>query len=45
MCASALRQFGIRAVYFGCFNDRFGGTGGVLRIHDEYVPRPWTVQN
>jgi tRNA-specific adenosine deaminase 2 len=38
MCASALRQYGIRAVYFGCFNDRFGGTGGVLRIHDEYVP-------
>lgn len=37
MCASALRQFGIRAVYFGCWNDRFGGTGGVLNIHSEYV--------
>lgn len=34
MCASALRQFGIRAVYFGCWNDRFGGTGGVLSIHE-----------
>lgn len=35
MCASALRQYGIGAVYFGCSNDRFGGTGGVLRIHSE----------
>ncbi|KAF8451790.1 cytidine deaminase-like protein [Terfezia claveryi] len=25
MCASALRQLKIRAVYFGCLNDRFGG--------------------
>lgn len=37
MCASALRQFKIRAVYYGCANDRFGGTGGVLSIHSEYV--------
>ncbi|KAK7608923.1 cytidine deaminase-like protein [Phyllosticta paracitricarpa] len=37
MCASALRQFNIRAVYFGCWNDRFGGTGGVLHIHDQHV--------
>ena len=35
MCASALRQYQIRAVYFGCANDRFGGTGGVLSIHSE----------
>ncbi|KAF3939776.1 hypothetical protein ABW19_dt0210272 [Dactylella cylindrospora] len=33
MCASALRQLGIRAVYFGCSNDRFGGCGGVLHIN------------
>ncbi|KAJ5480983.1 tRNA-specific adenosine deaminase subunit tad2 [Penicillium diatomitis] len=33
MCASALRQYRIRSVYFGCANDRFGGTGGVLTIH------------
>ncbi|KAA6412823.1 MAG: trna-specific adenosine deaminase subunit tad2 [Lasallia pustulata] len=33
MCAAALRQYKIRAVYFGCSNDRFGGTGGVLSIH------------
>jgi tRNA-specific adenosine deaminase 2 len=35
MCASALRQLGISAVYFGCFNERFGGTGGVLTVHEE----------
>ncbi|CAZ80789.1 unnamed protein product [Tuber melanosporum] len=34
MCASALRQIGIRKVYFGCSNDRFGGCGGVLRVHE-----------
>lgn len=33
MCASLLRQFGIRKVYFGAANDRFGGTGGVMNIH------------
>jgi tRNA-specific adenosine deaminase 2 len=37
MCASALRQYRIRSVYFGCANDRFGGTGGVLTIHSESV--------
>lgn len=37
MCASMLRQYGIRSVYFGCWNERFGGTGGVLNIHSEYV--------
>ena len=37
MCASALRQLRIRAVYYGCANDRFGGTGGVMSIHSEYV--------
>ena len=35
MCASALRQYGVRSVYYGCSNDRFGGTGGVLSIHSE----------
>lgn len=35
MCASALRQLKIRKVYFGCSNDRFGGTGGVFSIHAE----------
>ncbi|KAL8798823.1 MAG: hypothetical protein Q9182_006367 [Xanthomendoza sp. 2 TL-2023] len=41
MCASALRQLNIRAVYFGCANERFGGTGGVLSVHsDPGVDRP-----
>ncbi|MCJ1477209.1 tRNA(adenine34) deaminase [Lambiella insularis] len=44
MCASALRQYGIRAVYYGCSNDRFGGTGGVLSIHsDPSIDSPYPV--
>jgi tRNA-specific adenosine deaminase 2 len=35
MCSSALRQLGIRKVYFGCRNERFGGCGSVLPIHDD----------
>lgn len=33
MCASFLRQLGIKKVFFGAVNDKFGGTGGVFRIH------------
>ncbi|CAJ2503597.1 Uu.00g109910.m01.CDS01 [Anthostomella pinea] len=42
MCASLLRQLGIRKVYFGAVNDKFGGTGGVFRIHmnSKLVPKP-----
>ncbi|KAI9885330.1 MAG: hypothetical protein M1823_002875 [Watsoniomyces obsoletus] len=44
MCASALRQYGVRSVYFGCANDRFGGVGGVLSIHsDDNVDPPFPV--
>ncbi|TKA71699.1 hypothetical protein B0A55_07145 [Friedmanniomyces simplex] len=44
MCASALRQYGIRAVYFGCLNDRFGGCGGVMTVHsDPAVDAPYPV--
>ncbi|KAH8107155.1 tRNA specific adenosine deaminase [Cristinia sonorae] len=32
MCASALRQLGIKEVYYGCQNDRFGGCGSVLGV-------------
>ncbi|KAI7903107.1 cytidine deaminase-like protein [Cokeromyces recurvatus] len=35
MCASALRQIGIRHVYFGCGNEKFGGNGSVFNIHSE----------
>jgi pyrimidine deaminase RibD-like protein len=40
MCASLLRQYEIRKVYFGASNDRFGGTGGVLNIHKDGCPEP-----
>ncbi|EPE35386.1 Cytidine deaminase-like protein [Glarea lozoyensis ATCC 20868] len=33
MCASLLRQFGIKKVFFGASNEKFGGTGGVLDVH------------
>jgi tRNA-specific adenosine deaminase 2 len=35
MCASALRQYGIRAVYYGCGNERFGGNGSVLAVQSD----------
>ncbi|KAL7930374.1 hypothetical protein V8C35DRAFT_162244 [Trichoderma chlorosporum] len=38
MCASLLRQVGIKKVYFGAVNDKFGGTGGVFSIHANSVP-------
>ena len=37
MCASALRQMGIKEVYYGCENERFGGCGSVLGVNKEYV--------
>lgn len=33
MCASLLRQFGVKRVFFGASNEKFGGTGGVLNVH------------
>lgn len=45
MCASMLRQYGIKKVYFGAANDKFGGTGGVLRIHMNSKPNEPTQQN
>lgn len=42
MCASALRQYGIRTVFYGCGNDRFGGNGSVLSVHsDENLDPPY----
>ncbi|KAG2209818.1 hypothetical protein INT47_001967 [Mucor saturninus] len=35
MCASALRQVGIRHVYFGCGNEKFGGNGSVFHINTD----------
>ncbi|KAI0637650.1 cytidine deaminase-like protein [Trametes polyzona] len=39
MCASALRQMGIKDVYYGCGNDRFGGCGSVLGVNSA-LPHP-----
>ena len=36
MCAGALRQLGVRNVFFGCANERFGGCGSVLRVNQMY---------
>ncbi|SCU97939.1 LAMI_0F12200g1_1 [Lachancea mirantina] len=35
MCASALKQLGLRRVVFGCGNERFGGNGSILSIHSD----------
>jgi len=35
MCASALRQLGIKEVFYGCENDRFGGCGSVLGVNSK----------
>ncbi|GAB5593991.1 tRNA(adenine34) deaminase [Umbelopsis nana] len=35
MCASALRQIGIRKVFFGCGNEKFGGNGSVFDVHSD----------
>ncbi|KAI0643642.1 cytidine deaminase-like protein [Trametes meyenii] len=39
MCASALRQMGIKEVFYGCENDRFGGCGSVLGVNN-VLPHP-----
>jgi tRNA(Arg) A34 adenosine deaminase TadA len=35
MCAAALAMVGIRRVVFGCKNDRFGGCGSILHLHND----------
>lgn len=34
MCASALRQLGIKEVFYGCENEKFGGCGSVLGVNE-----------
>lgn len=34
MCAAALSILGIGKVFYGCENDRFGGCGSVLSVHE-----------
>jgi len=36
MCAAALRLLNVKNVYFGATNEKFGGCGSVLSIHNEY---------
>ncbi|KAL4758426.1 nucleoside deaminase [Aspergillus foveolatus] len=44
MCAAALRQYQIRRVYYGCGNERFGGTGSILSLHsDSAIDPPYPV--
>jgi len=40
MCAYALNLVGIKQVYFGCKNDKFGGNGSVFCFH-EREPHPY----
>lgn len=37
MCASALKQMGIKRVVYGCGNDRFGGNGTVLYVNQDNI--------
>lgn len=45
MCAAAIAKVGIKKVVFGCHNDRFGGNGSILSIHNrpDYNDRPYQV--
>jgi len=35
MCAAALSLAGVRRAVYGCANDKFGGCGTVLAVHEE----------
>lgn len=35
MCAAALSKLKVKKVYFGCLNERFGGNGSILSIHND----------
>nr|CEL66916.1 TPA: Cytidine and deoxycytidylate deaminase family protein, related [Neospora caninum Liverpool] len=41
MCAVALQCSGIKRVFYGCGNDRFGGCGSVLSFHKK-LSAHWT---
>ena len=34
MCAEVLALVGVSKVYFGCYNERFGGNGSVIKINE-----------
>lgn len=35
MCAAALSILGIKEVFYGCANDKFGGCGSILSLHEQ----------
>lgn len=35
MCAGALSLLGFERVTYGCGNDKFGGNGSILSVHDD----------
>lgn len=39
MCTAALRRIGLTKVYFGCYNDRFGGCGSIMAAHQQYIDK------
>lgn len=41
MCASALKQIGISYVVYGCGNERFGGNGTILNIHQDGINKSY----
>ena len=41
MCGSALLYHGVKKVFFGCRNPRFGGNGTILSIHNDHVGELW----
>ena len=38
MCAAALAQLGLRRCFFGCSNEKFGGCGSILSLHERAFP-------
>jgi len=43
MCAAALAKVGIRRVIYGCNNERFGGCGSILNIHQQEKDKGYPV--
>ena len=37
MCAAALRQMHVAKVVYGCRNERFGGCGSILAVHEDQL--------
>lgn len=35
MCAAALSRLGVKRVVFGCLNERFGGNGSIISVHED----------